>query len=109
MRSFFIFSRGNKTLYEYDPVTSKPTAVIDRCGNRTEYGYHASGRTRSVNAPNGGSVLYDYNAMDDLTGITRGDGQRYGMSYDAYRNLTKVSVDGQTLVDYTFVSYPFQI
>ena len=97
-----IDARGNSTHYEYDPVTSKPTAVIDRCENRTEYTYDASGRTTSVLAANGGTVGYTYNAYDDLTKIERGDGQAYNMAYDPFRNLTGVQVGNQDLVSYTY-------
>ena len=55
-------ARGNVTRYEYDPVTSKPTKVIDRCENATSYTYDAVGRTQTVTAPNGGTVSYGYNA-----------------------------------------------
>ena len=87
-----IDARGNVTRYQYDPITSKPKKVTDRCGNETSYTYDASGRTTKVTAPNGGTVEYDYNSYDDLTQITRGDGQSYTMGYDAYRNLTSVKV-----------------
>ena len=95
-------ARGNVTRYEYDPITSKPTKVIDRCENATSYTYDAVGRTQKVTAPNGGTVSYGYNAYDDLTKITRGDGQTYTMGYDAFRNLTTVAVGEQNLVTYDY-------
>lgn len=57
-----IDARGNETKYEYDPKTSKPTKVTDRCGNETSYTYDSAGRTTKVTAPNGGTVSYGYNA-----------------------------------------------
>ena len=99
-----IDARGNETKYEYDPKTSKPTKVTDRCGNSTSYTYDAAGRTTKVTAPNGGTVNYGYNSYDDLTTITRGDGQKYTMGYDAYRNLTSVDVGFQNLVKYDYKS-----
>ena len=108
-------ARGNVTKYEYDPVSSKPTAVIDRCGNRTEYEYDGAGRTEKVTVKaktentagdtvytEQGTVEYEYNAYDDLTKITRGDNQSYTMTYDAYRNLTKVAVGSRMLVENTY-------
>ena len=99
-----IDARGKTTKYEYNPVTSKPTKVTDRCENATSYTYDMAGRTTEITAPNGGTVSYGYNAYDDLTGITRGDGQTYGMTYDPYRNLTGVSVGGNPLVTYGYRS-----
>ena len=97
-----IDARGFETKYEYDPVTSKPTKVTDRCGNETSYTYDSAGRTTKVTAPNGGTVSYGYNSYDDLAQITRGDGQKYTMGYDAYRNLTSVKVGEQNLVTYDY-------
>lgn len=99
-----IDARGNETKYEYDPVTSKPTKVTDRCGHSTGYTYDASGRTTKVTAPNGGTVSYGYNSYDDLTSISRGDGQSYTMGYDAYRNLTSVNAGENNLVTYEYKS-----
>ena len=97
-------ARGNVTRYQYDPITSKPKKVTDRCGNETSYTYDASGRTTKVTAPNGGTVEYGYNSYDDLISIARGDGQSYTMGYDAYRNLTSVDVGSQNLVTYDYKS-----
>ena len=55
-----------------------------------------------VTAPNYATVEYEYNSYDDLTKITRGDGQSYSMAYDAYRNLNRVDVGGEDLVTYTY-------
>ena len=113
-----IDARGHSTKYEYDPVTSKPTAVIDRLDNRTEYIYDRAGRTKCVSTKSviknesgeitgynqEGTASYEYNAYDDLTKITRGDGQAYTMGYDAYRNLTCVNVGLQNLVTYEYKS-----
>ena len=60
------------------------------------------GRTTKVTAPNDATVEYEYNSYDDLTKITRGDGQSYSMAYDAYRNLSCVDVGGEDLVTYTY-------
>ncbi len=95
-------ARGNVTRYKYDPITSKPIEVIDRCNNKTEYTYDAAGRTKSITAPDSGTVSFEYNNYDDLTKIERGDGQKYTMDYDAYRNLTAVNVGGQNLVTYDY-------
>ena len=99
-----IDARGNVTRYEYDPVTSKPSKVTDRCGNATNYSYDTAGRTTKVTAPHGGTVTYGYNNNDDLTKITRGDGQSYTMDYDAYRNLASVKVGSQNLITYDYKS-----
>ncbi|MBQ8683632.1 MAG: hypothetical protein IJ518_03830 [Clostridia bacterium] len=110
-------ARGNTTEYTVDPVTSRTTAVTDRCDNKTAYEYDTSGRTTKVESfaalrDENGNVLrdendnvlypetpmanvsYGYNAMGNLTAITRGDGMGYGLTYDAHHNLATIGVTG---------------
>ncbi len=49
-------------------------------------------------------ISYEYNVYDDLTKITRGDGQAYTRGYDGYRNLTSVNVGDNNLVTYEYKS-----
>ena len=103
-----IDARGNTTQYEYDPVTSKPKKVADRCYNETEYTYDNTGRTIGVKAANGGTVGYSYNGYDDVTAITRGDGQAYQMQYDPSRNLTAVGLKEDEEHTQNLVSYAYK-
>ena len=51
------------------------------------------------------TVSYGYNSFDDLTQIVRGDGLKYVLKYDAFRNLESIGIDGKTdgdLIKYTY-------
>lgn len=102
-------ARGNMTHYEVDEATSRNETVTDRCGNQTAYEYDASGKTTKVTAKAAdgtdiATVSYDYDAYDELTAITRGDGMAYDLSYDAFHNLESIGVRGkaENLVHYTY-------
>ena len=102
-------ARGNETTYTVDPATSKRKTVTDRCGNTTAYEYDNSGRTTKITAKkkNGetlSEVSYEYDQGSALTGIVRGDGQRYAISYDPYRNLEAVKIGSTSLVTYGYKS-----
>ena len=101
-------ARGNATRYTNDPVISKPKKISDRCGNETEYTYDDTGRTVGVKAANGGTVGYSYNGYDDVTAITRGDGQAYQMQYDPSRNLTAVGLKEDEEHTQNLVSYAYK-
>ncbi len=100
---------GHNTLYTVDEETSRNEEVTDRCGNKTAYEYDAAGRVAKVTSkrPNGSvmaHVSYAYDAFDNLTEITRGDGMKYALVYNAYHNLESIGVAGKTnkLVSYTY-------
>ena len=102
-------ARGNMTHYQVDTVTSRNEIVTDRCGNKTAYEYDASGKTTKVTAKapdcsDIATVDYSYDAYDELTAITRGDGMAYDLSYDAFHNLESIGVRGKAeqLVHYTY-------
>lgn len=104
-----IDARGNKTQYIVDPETSRNTCVIDRCGNRTAYAYDEAGRTtqvtsQDVNGTDIAHVSYAYDAFNNLTEITRGDGMKYALTYNAFHNLQSIGVQGTgtDLVTYTY-------
>ena len=102
-------ARGNMTHYEVDEATSRNETITDRCGNQTAYEYDASGKTTRVTAKAAdgtdiATVSYDYDAYEELTAITRGDGMTYDLSYDAFHNLESIGVRGkaENLVHYTY-------
>ena len=105
-------ARGNATEYTVDGETSKNQEVTDRLGNKTAYEYDNSGRTTRVISKNAqneqlAAVSYTYNTYDDLTEIVRGDGLKYQLKYDAFRNLESIGIDGKTdgdLIKYTYTN-----
>ena len=102
-------ARGYDTEYSVDSETSRNDEVTDRLGNKTAYEYDASGRITKVTEkkPDGTTaahVSYSYDSFDNMTGITRGDGMKYVIAYNAFRNLESIGVDGSAdkLVTYTY-------
>ena len=93
-------ARGNKTNYTVDSLTSRNEEIADRLGNRTAYEYDASGRTARVTSkkPDGSAiadVAYAYDAFDNMTSITRGDGMKYSLAYNAFHKLEAIGIDGK--------------
>ena len=92
-------SRGNKIKYTVDADTSRNEVITDRCGNKTVYAYDINGRiTGVVNKSSDGtelsSVSYGYDGFNNLTEITRGDGMKYAISYNAFHNLEAIGING---------------
>ena len=93
-------ARGNKTNYTVDSLTSRNEEIADRLGNRTAHEYDASGRTARVTSkkPDGSAiadVAYAYDAFDNMTSITRGDGMKYSLAYNAFHKLEAIGIDGK--------------
>jgi len=102
-------ARGNETTYTVDPDTSRNEEVTDRCGNKTAYEYDAAGRTTKVTSKDTDGnelahVSYAYNAFDDLTAISRGDGMGYTLGYTPFHQLETIGVAGkpEPLVTYRY-------
>lgn len=102
-------ARGNKTFYTVDSDTSRNAEVTDRLGNRTAYEYDASGRTTKVTNKNVvseelASIAYTYDALDNMTGIVRGDGLKYALGYNKFHRLESISIDGkpEKLIRYAY-------
>ena len=102
-------ARGNKTTYEVEANTSRNKEVTDRCGNKTAYEHDNSGRTTKVISKNADGaeiahVSYAYDAFDNMTEITRGDGMKYALKYNAFHNLESIGIDGkaESLIKYTY-------
>ena len=119
-------TRGNSTQYIVDPETSRNQEVIDRLLNKTAYEYDEGGRTTKVTSlaaqkdSNGktikdaeNNILYDelanvsyaYDAYDNLTEITRGDGMKYALKYNEFHKLKSIGIDGKTDGDLVTYSY----
>ena len=121
-------ARGNNTTYTVDAVTSRNQEVIDRLGNKTAYTYDDAGRIIKVDNiaakrdANGevirdeneniqyettpkATVSYTYDDFDNMTAITRGDGMKYNLAYNAFHNLESIGINGKTdgdLIKYTY-------
>ena len=102
-------SRGNVTTYIIDNVSSRNEAVIDRCGNKTQYEYDNSGKTTKVISQDAtgnslAEVSYTYDSFDNMTEIVRGDGMKYVLGYNEFHNLANIKVDGKTtnLIEYKY-------
>ena len=104
----------------------------DALGNETTYTTNTAGLTSSVTDPKGDTVSYQYHTNNDrLTSVSREDGteveyvygdgvlseilrtsilpdevtevsQSYHFTYDAYDNVTKISVGNRTLATYEY-------
>ena len=107
-------TRNNKTQYAVEYETSRRKEITDRCGNVTAYEYDDSGRTTKVKTitPKSGNnagteianVSYAYDAFDNMTAITRGDGMKYVLNYNPFHNLASIGVNGkaENLVSYEY-------
>lgn len=94
-------ARGNETRYVVNTNTSRNTLVYDRCNNLTEYFYDSSNRVNWVRSKNDSNeiladVKYSYDEFDNLTEITRGDGMKYSLAYNAFHKLESIGIDGKT-------------
>lgn len=102
-------ARGNGKSYTVDENTSRNKVVSDKLGNMTAYEYDAVGRTTKVTSKDTNSkeiaqVSYAYDGYDRLTEITRGDGMKYSLKYNAFHNLDSIGVEGisNSLIKFTY-------
>ena len=96
-------SRGNVTHYGYDQTTGNLNSVTDGNGNVTCYTYDSMNRPTSMSSVAGTStaqVGYGYTG-DNLTSISH-NGFNYGLSYDAFGNVTGVNVNGDVIASYSY-------
>ena len=49
--------------------------------------------------------FYVYNELNKPTGITRGDGMKYAVEYDAFKNLKSIGINGKTE---KFITYAYK-
>jgi len=110
--------RGNETKYDVNTNTSKNNAVIDRCGNKTEYEYDRFGEVSKVTSfekigeDDEGNpiyhpladVSYAYCEFGQLGMISRGDGMKYNIDYDEFNQLQAIGIKGkpEKLVKYDY-------
>ena len=102
-------AKGNSTEYDVDALTSRNKEITDRLGNKTAYEYDINGRTTRVTSKTAdnteiANVSYKYDASDNLSEIMRGDGLKYVLKYNAFKNLESIGIEGKDtkLVSYTY-------
>lgn len=119
-------NRGNTTQYTVDDDTSQNKEIVDRCGNKTCYEYDDSGRTTMVASiaakrdetgnivkDDAGNILceaeptatvsYAYDAFDQFTEISRGDGMTFNLAYNNFHKLEGIyAPDGVYSVKYGY-------
>ena len=103
-------ARGNNTTYTVEEETSRKKDVIDRLGNKTAYEYDDAGKIIKVTNKRSddteiANVSYTYDDFDNMTEITRGDGMKYNLAYNAFHNLESIGINGKTdgdLIKYTY-------
>ena len=111
--------KGNVTTYTYD-AKGGPASITDALGHVTKYtSYDLNGRLLSMTDPNGlvtvltydkigrltsktagaEKTAYAYDAVGNLTQLTRPDGSYFAFTYDAARRLTTIrDALGNTIV-----------
>lgn len=78
----------------------RPLRVLDPNGVTTELSYDSRGRLIRV-AVDGATTGYDYDAVGNLTGITRPNGSRLRYHYDPARRLVTIEDALGNRIDYT--------
>jgi RHS repeat-associated protein len=96
------FSKANMAAvaYSYDAVTSQLVGVTDGRGT-TRYAYDARDRLATVTNPDGKSVGYGYDVLNNLTSLTT-EASQTAYSYDALNRLDTVKSAGRLLADYDY-------
>ncbi len=90
---------GNTVKYNFDLVNGILKSITDARNNSTTYTYDALGNLIQVSSGNS-SANYTYE-NDRLTSITH-NGFSYKLSYDIWGQLTEISVNGNTIISYTY-------
>jgi large repetitive protein len=86
--------------YGYDPITSQVVSVTDSRGV-TGYQYDQRDRLQKITRPDGQTVGYGYDLLDNVTSVaTAASTVNYG--YDPLNRLDTVTVGTQKLADYDY-------
>ena len=96
------FSNSNiaSVTYSYDAVTSQLTGVTDGRG-LTSYVYDERDRLVSMTNPEGKSVGYGYDVLNNLTSLTT-EASQTDYTYDALNRIDTVKESGRLLADYDY-------
>ena len=122
-----------QTSSEYANGGNYLTKTVDENGGETVYGYNSlTGNLQTATDPEGVTTTYTYNAMNQLTAVTRDAltvtygydverlmsisvasgntiGTRYALTYDAFGQLTAIKVgDGTTWTSLASYAYDLQ-
>lgn len=90
---------GNTVKYDYSLLNGILKAITDAKNNSSSYTYDALGNLTQVSSSNS-SANYTYE-NDRLITITH-NGFSYELSYDIWGQLTEISVNGKTIISYTY-------
>ena len=100
------------TTYQYETalhkMLGKPSQVVDARGSVASASYDAAGRLTKSSISKAGTTKATVNhsyIRDMLSQLSRTAGgitQQYNFSYDAFGNMTKLSVGNHTLAQYTY-------
>lgn len=86
--------------YDYDSVTSQLLSITDGRGT-TNYTYDERDRLAEMTNPDGKSVRYGYDVLNNITTLTTEAGETT-YSYDALNRLDRVQDAGRLLADYDY-------
>jgi RHS repeat-associated protein len=89
------------TKYTYWP-TGQQATVTDAAGNVWKDEYDIAGRRIKAQAPDTGTTLYGYDAMDRLTSLTDARGKNLTYTYDDLGRRTAVREGTATLASWTY-------
>ena len=86
--------------YNYDPVTSQIIAIADGRGT-TNYEYDLRDRLSEITMPDGKTIAYGYDVLNNVTSLTTDSGTT-SYSYDALNRLDLVKDGSEVLADYDY-------
>ncbi len=84
---------GQSTNYYYDDVGNLYKTVYPGSTTQETAAYYSDGMMKSRVSPNGTTTTYQYNNLDELTGITYA-GSTLSFGYDGYGHVTSSSGSG---------------
>lgn len=99
--------RGNITSYDIDPITGLIHSVTSPKGYENSYTYDPTNYfLTEVSAPSSAGTVtihYDYDTIDQLSKIIH-NGFEYGFFYDDFRNILRIMVGTQSLINHTYAT-----
>ncbi|HAA10689.1 MAG TPA: hypothetical protein DCE41_02935, partial [Cytophagales bacterium] len=87
---------SHSVAYAYAGPDNQVSAVVDKRGNSTLFGFDGAGNMNAITLPDGSSMGMEYNGQGDLTRYTDGRGNGYTLAYDANGNLSSATYPSGT-------------
>jgi RHS repeat-associated protein len=90
---------SSTTTYAYDPVTNQLNSISNPDGSTASYTYNANGNTLTKVEKNSSgnttsTASYEYNTNNQLTKVTKSNGDVIEFTYDGNNKRTSKSLDG---------------